>query len=604
MKNLLTLLATLSLLCASFILTIAQVADAGPDVILNCASPQETLGGPLTSQGPDFTFEWQDESQVVISTDRRIAVKNPGFYFLKVTELATGSEDRDTVLVTGDFEIPQLGVSVSGILDCGVEFVNIISETNIPEEDRVNQWEGPAGGILTDPMGSGISVTIPGVYTLTLTNIENGCTTTSSAAVFDNSFSILNIALPSPIRSCVDPVLINPCSILTDAIITDANGVIFYGLDIPCQGFWEEQDGLTTDTFPNAIIDKSGQYTFVFTDTPGGDCPRYIFDVMVNIATQEEADEFMVDIGPNITYPDCFTGSITLTSAVFPVSNDYEYVWTTNDGSIIVGTDEQEIIIDEPGTYQLSVSNKNTGCSTFDEIVVSPAPDMIFTDVITQNVSCFSGEDGSVQIEVSGGAPPYIFEFPLDFDGENLAAGNYKITITESNSGCSEIASFDIFEPPLLNIEIVVNDDNQVEAIVTGGTGDYTYDWNVDEDSPIVDSPVNGFLYELTVIDENGCVSEENFLFQTNAVFSPVAKQISVFPNPTDGEIFLNFDTQLIQEIDHLQIYNIQGVAMKFSQRLIPNEGVAINLHHLQAGAYILHASIDGDLYYQKVIVQ
>ena len=131
--------------------------------------------------------------------------------------------------------------------------------------------------------------------------------------------------------------------------------------------------------------------------------------------------------------------------------------------------------------------------------------------------------------------------------------------------------------------------------------GAYTFGWNVDADSSIIEIPTDGFLYELIVTDENGCMEEESFLFETSAVFTSAAKAITVYPNPTDGDIILQLDRQVI---DQLHIYNIQGVAMNFSQRPVSNEGIAIDLHHLQAGAYILHAIINGDLYYQKVIVQ
>ena len=52
-----------------------------------------------------------------------------------------------------------------------------------------------------------------------------------------------------------------------------------------------------------------------------------------------------------------------------------------------------------------------------------------------------------------------------------------------------------------------------------------------------------------------------------------------------------------------MQIFDIQGILMNSNKRSISNSMITLDLSHLHAGAYILQATIDGELYYQKVIV-
>ena len=177
--------------------------------------------------------------------------------------------------------------------------------------------------------------------------------------------------------------------------------------------------------------------------------------------------------------------------------------------------------------------------------------------------------------------------------------------IRDSDNGCIEaIAVFTVEISEPLVLEFIINDNNQLEALVTGGTGEFTYDWNVDADSAIIENPINGTEYELTVTDANGCALSDSFTFVIDAVFTPAAKEISVSPNPTDGLLHLDLDKQSIQQVTQLQIFDVKGVAMSLDKELLSGSRITLNLGNLQAGMYILHAVIGGEFYYQKVIVQ
>ena len=127
----------------------------------------------------------------------------------------------------------------------------------------------------------------------------------------------------------------------------------------------------------------------------------------MRIATQEEADALSVDAGPDMTFSDCFTNSVEINATVFPLDGNYVFEWSTQNGNINFGSDESRIFVDEPGIYEILLTDETTGCTTFDEVEVFPAADMLFLDVQTTDVSCFGEGDGDVDLEITGGTPPF-----------------------------------------------------------------------------------------------------------------------------------------------------------------------------------------------------
>jgi len=169
--------------------------------------------------------------------------------------------------------------------------------------------------------------------------------------------------------------------------------------------------------------------------------------------------------------------------------------------------------------------------------------------------------------------------------------------------GCMAVATGVVSEPEPLSLEFNINNNNEIEAIVAGGVGGYSYDWNVEADSNIIDNPINGTAYELTITDANGCVITDIYVFVQSGVFTQSAKQIRVSPNPTDGLLYVHLDGHGSEEISQLEVFDIQGKSMNLNKRSISNSKITLDLSQFQAGAYILQADIGGDLYYQKVIV-
>ena len=116
------------------------------------------------------------------------------------------------------------------------------------------------------------------------------------------------------------------------------------------------------------------------------------------------------------------------------------------------------------------------------------------------NVSCFGFKDGSINLTVSGGVPPYIYtwsEGDSTKDIGSLAAGYYKVVVTDADSNEAE-AEITLTQPnqlQRLSINGVVHKypngfnvtcygctDGSIDVNVWGGSGAYYYQW---QDGPV-----------------------------------------------------------------------------------------------------------------------
>ena len=168
------------------------------------------------------------------------------------------------------------------------------------------------------------------------------------------------------------------------------------------------------------------------------------------------------------------------------------------------------------GTYYVEVRDINS-CIVNDSVVVSNTGVIAASLASSTNVSCKGGNDGTAQINVSGGNPPYSYSWnPAvgnSFIANGLTAGNYVATVTDASS-CSQSISLSIIEPPILSIPVTVHHircfgQTNGLAIVnaSGGMGVYGYNWQPGGmTSPIIGS-LNAGTYTVVVNDGNGCTA-------------------------------------------------------------------------------------------------
>lgn len=190
-----------------------------------------------------------------------------------------------------------------------------------------------------------------------------------------------------------------------------------------------------------------------------------------------------------------------------------------------------------PYTYTLGAQQNTTGLFTdltagLYEIIITDAVDCVQTvpavigqpsaleieGLVLENISCNGLSDGVSTAIVSGGSPPYRFEWD-GFGGDSiqtgLSAGLHTVQIIDDN-GCTISDMVDITELAPLSIG---TDSTPVScfglpdgtALVSplGGAGNYTYQWdeNAASQTGIEATNLVAGIYTVTITDDNLCTS-------------------------------------------------------------------------------------------------
>lgn len=176
-------------------------------------------------------------------------------------------------------------------------------------------------------------------------------------------------------------------------------------------------------------------------------------------------------------------------------------------------------------------------------------------DITPTPLTCAGSNDGSIQVQVNGGTPPYNYSWahatnpgyqgtgilafnPSTFTIPNLIPGIYSITITDSEGVPNVVTRQVLLESPApIDIQFDVAHpscfgvmDAAILATVQGGTGALDFAWSNGQGGPGVDGIDNldAGNYGLTVTDANGCTAEASVSVATALLVVDIVNQQNV----------------------------------------------------------------------------
>ncbi len=243
-----------------------------------------------------------------------------------------------------------------------------------------------------------------------------------------------------------------------------------------------------------------------------------------------------LDGSTNITCNGANNGSIniTVTSGVAP----YTFAWTRDSDPTIISTNEDPTNL-APGIYHLQVTDAigtnvfvNNAGTVYTIDVTITEPDVLTASPNRTNVSCFNGTNGTASVLVNGGNAPYAYLWSngaTTNEINNLAAGNYTVTVTDAN-GCIAQASYQVTQPPLLTAVATGTSTscaNTATVTVNGGTVPYSYSWSNGAITQSIASIPAG-TYTVTVTDDKGCTASSSVTVTANQAFNPSASVTNV----------------------------------------------------------------------------
>jgi gliding motility-associated-like protein len=279
-------------------------------------------------------------------------VNASGVYTITVTDTANGCSATDTVTVLSDTTPPVADAgSIQGV-GCGVPTANLDGSASSSGLNITYNWTTVGGNIVSGGTSTGPTVDQGGLYTITVTNTTNGCTSTDTVSVIsvpspDASFT------PSP-SSGIFPLLVNFTNNSTNATTY----------------FWDFGDGTNSvlTTPPADTYNAPGTYTVMLIASNGGACPDTTYATIVVF------DEFTLII-PNVFTPngdntnDLFTlngtGVASIDAAIYDRWGLKLYQWTNLGGGWDGRTSAGAVCSDGTYYYIITATGQDGTAHTF-----------------------------------------------------------------------------------------------------------------------------------------------------------------------------------------------------------------------------------------------
>jgi gliding motility-associated-like protein len=257
----------------------------------------------------------------------------------------------------------------------------------------------------------------------------------------------------------------------------------------------QNQSGLTAGTYLLEIIDKKlcvTNQTYILTEP----------DILtINTISKEDIlcfDDFTGSIEINV-----IGGTpVEVSSGIF----DYVYNWTGPNGFT---SNSQNISNLFAGIYTIEITD-DMGCTKKTDIILTQ-PTAIEIDYTKTDVICYGAADGSIDVTVTGGEPPYQITWGNlgnSFSQSNLSAGDYIVKITDKNQ-CEENITITI-EQPMFFIDPVVTsiscnnaDDASIDLNLVGGVAPISVAWSDDASAGVQRNNLGPGTYTVTILDSN-----------------------------------------------------------------------------------------------------
>ncbi|MBK8657475.1 MAG: choice-of-anchor L domain-containing protein [Bacteroidetes bacterium] len=524
----------------------------------------------ISGATPSYTYNWGGG----ITTQNRTGL-SAGSYSVTVTDIQSCTASVNAVVTQPSAALAPL-VSSTGNVSCfsgNNGFINtVVSGGTAPYSYN---W----GGGIVSPNITNLTA---GTYTLTVSDAQ-ACTATVSATITQPAAAVSAVVTSVSNVSCFNGS--------NGAInILASGGTSPYTYDWGGGVNTQNRTGLTAGNYSVSVSDINscsttisvvvgqpaaalsvttvttpvscfgGSNATISTNTTGGTSP-YNYNWNGGVTTPNrsglsagsysltvtDANSCTTSTSATIVQPTALAASSVATDVLCSGGNDgavnltvaggtsgYTYNWS--NGSVL--EDLANLMI---GNYTVTATDAN-GCTVAHTAAVSePAP--LQATTITANVSCFGGTNGSVQLSVSGGVIPYMFNWSSGVNAQtvsSLQAGSYSVTVYDSHN-CTTTLTVNIVEPSAIVLSTAVTNvschngnTGAIDLTVSGGTSGYTYNWGggiVTQDR----SNLTAGTYTVTVTDANTCTVTANAsVIQPNAIAANTAvTQVLCYGNAT-----------------------------------------------------------------------
>ena len=510
---------------------VAPAIDAGPTFELTCVQTSTVLQA-TGSTGANFTYLWSTLDGNILNGGTTLSptVNADGTYDLLITNTQNGCTSTDQVVVTQSDDVPDAAIAQPNTLTCTLTSLNLNATNGTSASPTISySWSTTNGSITGGGTTLTPSIDAPGVYTLLVTDAANNCTSVAAITVLENVINpVVNAGTDNTLTCAITTLP------LQATIVSSSSPNISY--------VWSTTNGtiLSGGNTAAPTVGATGIYNVTVTDA-------------INGCTAVDAVQIFADIADPIALiaaPQTLTCTLLQTqinATASSAGSNFTYAWTTPDGNIVSGSSSNLPTVDDPGTYNLLITNTINGCTETASIVV---PEDVVPPTAVAGPSV--GLDCDTQTNaLDGNASSQGANFVYNWtttNGQILSGattltpqigdpGTYELTVQNTQNGCVSTStvlvtedvtppSFVIAPPQLLTC--VLTATNLVGTGAGFGTSP-TFSWTTTNGNIVsggntlnanVDAPG---LYTLTIVNnQNGCTDTEQIQVNENVAPPPV----------------------------------------------------------------------------------
>ncbi|MDF1694810.1 MAG: Ig-like domain-containing protein [Saprospiraceae bacterium] len=459
-----------------------EVVVTGPETI--CVGETSTLS-PTTGG----TWESTNNTVAVVSNDGTITALSEGNARFIFTNSSTQCESNPSTEITVR---PKPIVSVTGPTQICEGFTSQLNPTT------GGVWSSNDESVATVDNNGVVTGVSQGNTTFVFTQNDTGCTSDATQPIAVVALPVVNVTGPENI--CIG----------ANTSLTPTSG-----------GLWTSSDNSIAVVSNGGIVTALAEGTATFTFISNDGC---ISNPSIPITVDPEGT---IEItGESLLCEDESTTLSVNGNGGFWASSNTS-IATINSSGVVTGVAAGFVMI----SYEGNSSSCTSDPSFLVEIISKPTVSLSGTTTICVGENTQLTTSGSNGFWTS--SDPEIAIVSSTGTVVGVSAGSVSFNYTNSN-GCESSATSLITIDPSVEVSVDFNgslclkDDSQLSAIVTGGTSEFTYNWNgpggFSANTQSIDISLNG-NYSLTVTDSKGCSSNttafvyeayEPFIFALN----------------------------------------------------------------------------------------